>query len=130
MKEIVTLVVGVIAALVAVSGYLFNNAASRRAERAKRYADALDAVEQYRDLPYAFLRLHDESEETRAELAKLLNATQRNLTFHRRWMSLESPAVATVYETLVAKVRIQGGDFRRQALTTPPPAADVEIEVG
>lgn len=45
-------------------------------------------------------------------------------------MSLESPAVSSTYETLIAKVRIQGGEFRRQALATPAPSSDAEIEVG
>ena len=70
-------------------------------------AQVLDAVEQYRDLPYVFVRLHDETEQTQAELAKLLNATQHKLAFHRRWISFESPAVSAAYEALVNQVRYQ-----------------------
>ncbi|WP_405434898.1 hypothetical protein [Micromonospora sp. NBC_00617] len=125
-----TVIVGVIAAAAAVGGYLLSNAGSRRTERARRYAEALDVVERYRQLPYTFLRLHDGTPETRKELAEMLGETQKSLSFHRRWLTLESPELGTAYDNLVDKVRERNSGFRKDALSRPAPATDVDIEAG
>ncbi len=125
-----TVVVGVIAAAAALGGYLLSNAAARRTERARRYAEALDVVERYRQLPYTFLWLHDDTAETRKKLAEMLGDTQQTLSFHRRWLTLESPELGAAYDNLVDKVRERNSGFRKDALSRPAPAADVDIEAG
>lgn len=87
-------------------------------------------VERYRQLPYTFLRLHNETPETRAELAELLGETQKSLSFYRRWLTLESTEIGAAYDNLVDKVRERNSEFRRDALSRPTPAADVDIEAG
>ena len=52
VKDYVPLLVAVVAAMTALAGYLLNGASSRRMERMRRYAEALDAVERYHQLPY------------------------------------------------------------------------------
>ncbi|GAB4103561.1 hypothetical protein AB0C44_11245 [Micromonospora taraxaci] len=125
-----TVAVAVIAATTALVGYLLSNAATRRTERAQRYAEALEMVERYRQLPYTFLRLHDETPETRANLAEILGDTQKSLSFYRRWLTLESTEIGAAYDNLVDKVRERNSEFRKDALSRPAPAADVDIEAG
>ncbi|GIJ27611.1 hypothetical protein Vqi01_27730 [Micromonospora qiuiae] len=125
-----TIAVGIIAATTALTGYLISNAATRRAERARRYAEALDVVERYRQLPYTFYRLHDGTPETRTRLAEMLGETQKSLSFHRRWLTLESAEIGAAYDNLVDKVRERNSEFRKDALSRPVPATDVDIEAG
>jgi hypothetical protein len=101
MKVSIPLVVGVIAAVTAFLGYLINAAAGRRSERARRYADALNAVEKYKQLPFTFARLHDGTAESRAKLAEMLGDTQTTLSFNRRWLTSESPELGEAYDKLV-----------------------------
>jgi hypothetical protein len=126
----VTIVVGLIAAATALAGYLLSNAATRRTDRARRYAEALDIVERYRQLPYTFLRLHDGTSETRARLAEMLGEIQTALSFHRRWLTLESAELGAAYDALVDKVREKNSEFRKDALSRPAPSSDSDIEAG
>ncbi len=133
MKDYLPIVVAVVAALTALTGYLINSGSARRLERMHRYADALDAldaVERYRQLPHTFQRRHDETPATRSELAILLGDVQISLAFHRRWMNLESIELGRAYDAYVDKVRERNSEFRKQALLSPPPTSDVGIETG
>jgi hypothetical protein len=130
MRIDATIVVSLIAAATALTGYLLSNAGGRRIERARRYAEALDTVERYRQLPYTFLRLHDGTPETRARLAEMLGETQTALSFHRRWLTLESAELGAAYDTLVDKVRERNSEFRKDALSRPASSSDSQIETG
>lgn len=129
MKDWVPLIVAIIAAITALTGYLVNSALSRRLERARHYADALTAVEKYRQLPYTFQRRHDNTKETRAELATMLADIQVTLAFYRRWLELDSQVVGAAYNGLVNKLRDKNSEFRRIALSSPIAESDVDIEI-
>lgn len=47
LKDWIPLIVAIIAAATALTGYLVNSAVSRQSEKARYYADALSAVEKY-----------------------------------------------------------------------------------
>jgi hypothetical protein len=130
MKDWVPLIVAVIAAGTALTGYLVNSALSRRLERARHYADALTAVEKYKQVPFTYKRRHNGTEETRAELANMLGDIQVTLAFYRRWLELDSPAVGVAYNRLVDKVRLKNREFREDALSSPPVKNDIDIEIG
>jgi hypothetical protein len=55
----VPIIVAIIGATTALAGYLLNNTINRRIEKARYYAEALNAVEKYGALPYIFKRGHD-----------------------------------------------------------------------
>jgi hypothetical protein len=130
LKNWIPLIVAVIAAATALTGYLVNGAISRRLERARYYADALTAVEKYRQVPFTYKRRHNGTPETRAELANMLGDVQVTLAFYRRWLELDSPAVGAAYNRLVDKVRLKNREFRKDALSSPPVKDDVDIEIG
>lgn len=129
MKDWIPLIVAVVAAATALTGYLVNSALSRRLERARYYADALTAVEKYRQLPYTFKRRHDSTNETRAELATMLGDVQVTLAFYRRWLALDSPEVGEAYNRLVNKLREKNSEFRKNALASPIAKSDADIEI-
>ena len=122
--------VAIIAGSFALFGYLCNSASTKRTEKAKRYADALTAIERYKHLPRTFHRRHDETPEVREELGRALVECQVAVSFHRRWLNLESPRAGAAYENLLGKIRERNRDFRRQALAAEPISRDLEIEVG
>ena len=76
MRDWIPIVVALIAAAVAVTGYMINGRLGRLREKERSYAEALAAVERYHQLPYWLYRLHDGTPETRAELAKRVGETQ------------------------------------------------------
>lgn len=129
MKEWMPAIAALIAAIVAVFGYLINARLGRLSERARVYAEALSAVERYKQLPYWFYRIHDSTQETRAQLAARLGETQEALAFHRRWLDLTSPSVGVAYNAYVDKVQALNSDHRRDALSLPPPGQDEDIEL-
>jgi hypothetical protein len=129
MNDWIPLIVAVIAAATAVSGYLLNNSINRRIEKARYYAEALNAVEKYGALPYIFKRRHDSSIETRAELARVLTDIQAALRFYQGWLELDSPTVGAAYNSLVAKMRQKSSDYRKEALSSPPTKEDKDIEI-
>jgi hypothetical protein len=124
-----TLSGSVVAAFTALVGYLLNGAAGRRMERMRRYADALDAVERYRQLPYTLRRRHNETAEMRDEMARLIADVQVALAFHRRWLRLEAEELGDAYDKLVDKIQIKNKGYRKDALALPPAGKDVDINV-
>jgi hypothetical protein len=125
----IPLIVSAVAAVTALAGYLLNSTINRRVEKARYYAEALNAVEKYRALPYIFKRRHDSSEETRAELAKEITDIQANLRFYQGWLQLDSLEVGAAYNDLVSKIREKNGEYRREALSSPPAKEDRDIEI-
>jgi len=117
------------ALLAALLGYLVNSAINRRTERVRRYAEALETIERYCQLPLMFYRLHDSSPETRARLVTMLGDTQVAIAFHRRFLEIDSPRVGKAYNQLADKIGQQNHIYRTEALKSPPVKNDTEIEV-
>lgn len=53
MTEVITALIGAAALLI---GYLVNQVANRRAEKMKVFADAIEAVADYQEMPYRIRR--------------------------------------------------------------------------
>jgi hypothetical protein len=100
MKEFVPVVAAVLAAVAAVLGYLLNARIGRLRERERYFAEALLATEQYKQLAHLRHRLDDPE-----EAAKKISEVHEKLAYHRRWLQLNSPAVAARYRTLVIHLR-------------------------
>lgn len=130
MHEWTPLLIATVAAIAALIGYLLNSYVVRRSERLRHYAEALNAVGCYRQLPLTFRRLHDGTPEMRTRLATLLGDTQVSLAYHRVLLTLDSRAVGAAYDKLIEKIREKNSAFRLDALSRPPASADVEIELG
>ena len=129
MNDWIPLIVAAIATVTALTGYLVNSTINRRAEKTRYYTEALNAVEKYGALPYIFKRRHDESKETRAELANILTDVQAALRFYQRWLELDSPVIGEAYNRLIEKMREKNSIYRKEALSSPMAEKDIEIEI-
>jgi hypothetical protein len=117
-----------IAALVAVIGYLVNQAQARRDRKAREFADSLSAVCEYAQLPYSIvlqrlaIPVTTDSDESangeaaaRAEINKKMSDAWSHMHFSLAWLQVESHEVAERYEELVTKARKAEPELRQKA---------------
>jgi hypothetical protein len=127
MTDWTAVIVAFIAAVTALAGYLITGRLNRIDRKARYYADALGAVERYKQLPFTIYRRHDSTSQTRAELSSMIGETQANLSFYRGLLELDSPKVGIAYGNLVDKIRERNSTYRRQAFQGAP-CTDADVE--
>lgn len=119
-----------IAAGVAVTGYVMQQRASRRDQRAVLYAEALRAVEDYREAPYR-VRRRDGSHDARRAITDHISDVQSRISFHSGWLRLNAPApVAEAYDTYVAAARAEAGAQMTDAWAQPATVRDEDVPLG
>ena len=106
-----------ITAVVALFGYWITQRTARRDRLAKSYAEALEAVAAYEELPYRIRRRAGAN--YREELSRRTSDVQESLFFHRAWISMESESAGDAYDALVRKAKKRGGIHRRDAWRQP-----------
>jgi sugar-specific transcriptional regulator TrmB len=124
-----TFIAALIAALVAVTGYMLTQAQARRERRAREFAEALAAVEEYLEAPYRIRRRQSATPEARDALTNALSDLQARIARHRAWLYVEAPAVARAYDALVAAARSEAGVQMTVAWNTAPPSSDSEMNL-
>lgn len=124
-----TIIAALIAALVAVTGYALTQAWARRDRRARAFADALAAVEEYLEAPYRVRRRQAPTAEVRAELAAAISDLQGRIAFHRAWLQVEAPAVSRAYDALVLAARAEAGTQMTEAWNTKPISSDPDMNL-
>jgi hypothetical protein len=118
------IIAALIAALVAVIGYVLTQTWARRDRRARAFADALVAVEEYLEAPYRVRRRQAPTADVRAQLAASLSDLQGRIAFHRGWLQVEAPAVSRAYDALVLAARAEAGTQMIEAWNTEPASSD------
>lgn len=129
MKDLVPVLVALIAGSVAMAGYVVNGTLARRAEKRRAYAEAWQCFEQYVQLPYTFHRRVSNDPETLSELGDLLARTHMELAFHKRWMLLDNRRVGQAFEAMVSKADKTNTKHRVAALQRSPSLDPLDIEV-
>jgi hypothetical protein len=124
-----TLVVGIIAALVAICGYTITSAMNRIERRSKVYADAILAVIRFQELPYRIRRRPDSGNETRAAIYQRIRDTQETLSYYAVLLRLDSPKVGKAFGELVKATREIGLQYRRDAWAAPPATKDEDMNL-
>lgn len=124
-----TVIAALIAAVVAVAGYMLTQAQTRRERRAKEFAQALAAVEEYLEAPYRIRRRQAATPEARDALTNALSDLQARIAHHRAWLHVEAPAVAQAYDALVAAARSEAGVQMIEAWNTAPPTKDADMNL-
>lgn len=127
--EWATIIAAAIAAVVAVAGYVRTQAWARRERRAKAFADALAAIEDYLEAPYRVRRRQAATPEARTALTSILNDLQARIALHRAWLQVEAPAVAEAYEALVSAARAEAGTQMTDAWNSAPLANDADMNL-
>ncbi|ATO16523.1 hypothetical protein CO540_23950 [Micromonospora sp. WMMA2032] len=125
-----TVLAATIAALAASIGYWVTQRGQRIDRRAKLYAEALDAVHKYRNLPFLVHWRTRSDPDTRSELNRLTQDRVQNMFYFSGLLRLHCPAVAEAYDALVAKTRSQSGPYRQQAWKVPVADSDTEFDQG
>jgi hypothetical protein len=126
----ITLVVGVVAATVALIGYWSNQYIKRRDIKIQMYAEALQAIHEYEELPYAIRHRRGSDSEIRSALAEKMSNVFAKINYHQTLLNMDSPVVGTAYEHLFIRTRQHGGPFRREAWNTRPVTSDEEMPGG
>jgi hypothetical protein len=115
VTQIVVLVVPVVAGCFLLAGYLLNQIWARNERRAKAFADALAAVENYLEMPYRVRRRPASDPQTRATLTNQMSDIKAQIAFHQAWLQVEAPYVAEAYDDLVRAAQEEGGTQMQQA---------------
>jgi hypothetical protein len=117
-----------IAAIVAIIGYLVTQTQIRRDRKAREFADALAALCDYVQLPYSiYLRrlaipkispgdaLAEAEAEAHSDVSKRMNEVWSHMHFSQIWLQVESQEVGQKYEELVTEARSDGPESRQRA---------------
>jgi hypothetical protein len=123
------LLTGIIAGLVALIGYLLNQLANRRERKSKVYAEALEAIREYQELPYKIRRRPDSEGATRAALGDKTGDVVSKLWFYRAWLQTDSAEVGDAYRDLMAQTKRNGGIYRSTAWSEPVLMKDEDAQL-
>jgi hypothetical protein len=123
----VVLITGTVAGLVALVGYLLNQLANRRERKSKVYAEALEAVQEYAELPFRIRRRPSSDGVTRAELGGRISDIHAKLAFYGSWLYVDSVVVGMAYRYLVSQTA--GRRYWSKAWAKPVLTQDVEASL-
>jgi hypothetical protein len=132
--DIATIIAPIIAALVVayfgVRAYNKQQADKRRDDRARLYAEALRAVEDYSEAPYRILR-KDGSAEARREITQHISDIKSRISFYSGWLAIHAPEpVRLAYEAYVRAAQTEAGAQMTTAWRTRPTKRDRDVPIG
>jgi len=125
-----TLIAALIAALTAVSGYLSTQRWKRRDDKIRLYADALQAVRRYEELPFRIARRADSAPETRERMAGMISDSFIELGHYRAFLLLYSREVGDAYSLLLNRTHRSCRPHRQEAWGMPPLRRDAAAHLG
>lgn len=119
-----------IAAGVAVYGYSRAQREARRQERARLYAEALRAVEDYLEAPYRVKR-RDGSAAARRELTEAISEIKSRINFYTGWLSISAPQEVNATYGAFAKAAFgEAGAQMTTAWKGRPTKRDRDVPIG
>ena len=130
MSNWIPLLSAFVAALAAFSGYLLNQRAARRQRKAQFYAEALQAVKEFEELPYRIAKRKDSTGETRERLGGIVNDSYVKLSFYQAWLRIDSPRVSPAYDGLARRAARFGAPQQVDAWSRPVIDADTDMDLG
>jgi hypothetical protein len=130
VSQIVVLLVPIVAGSFLLAGYLLNQIWARNERRAKAFAEALAAVENYLEMPYRVRRRAASDPEVRATLTNQMSDIKAQIAFHQAWLQVEAPNVAEAYDALVRAAQEEGGAQMQEAWKEPVRDTDAAMNVG
>jgi hypothetical protein len=115
-------------AITAAITYVLSQRAALRERRAKGFAEALSAVEDYAELPYR-VRRRVGTPEARHQLTEEVSRIQSRLAYHQALLQIEAPDVAERYRLLVIAAKRQAGAQMETAWLRAPLTTDAEMNL-
>lgn len=124
---IATIIVGIVAAVVAVKSYRTQQQETRRQQTAGFYADAVRAVEDYVECPYRILR-KDGSSEARREITQHISDVKSRISFYTGWMAIRGTTqVRAAYDAFVTAAQREAGPQMTVAWESKPVKKDKDV---
>jgi hypothetical protein len=124
---VVTLLVGIIAATIAVKTYKTQQKETRRQQKAISYAEAVRAVEDYMEGPYRILR-KDGSSRARREITQHISDVKSRISFYTGWMAIHgTSAVRAAYDAYVTAAQREAGPQMTDAWDLKPVKKDKDV---
>ncbi len=103
---------------------------NRRQERAKAYAEAIRAVDDYLETPYR-IRRRDGSAAVRWELTESISEIQSRNSFHKDWLRINAPTkVYNAYIAFDKAARVEAGKQMTAGWNGPVTKKDRQIPLG
>ena len=122
-----TIVVGIVAAVVAVRAYKTQQKESRRQQKASFYAEAVQAVEAYCECPYRILR-KDGSAGARRDITQHVSDVKARISFYTGWMAIHgTDRVRDAYNEFVVTAQREAGPQMTAAWDTKPVSKDKDV---
>jgi Tfp pilus assembly protein PilE len=126
-SAIATVIVGIVAAVVAVKAYRNQQQETRRQQTAAFYAEAVRAVEDYMECPYRILR-KDGSSEARREITQHISDVKSRISFYAGWMAIHgNTQVRGAYDAFVTAAKRDAGPQMTAAWETKPVKKDKDV---
>jgi hypothetical protein len=127
----VPVLVAVIALLGVFFGHIYSQAAQRRVELGRTFADALSAVTDWEDMRFQIRRRPSSTPEVRWAVAQRVSERLTRQDFFVAWMNITAPLqVAEKYQALVGEVRRVCNPHIHDAWDHPPVESDAEMNIG
>ncbi|WP_454850191.1 hypothetical protein [Promicromonospora soli] len=124
-----TILTGVVAVLIFLLGYVLQRRQARRDERAKMFAEALQAVEDYLEAPY-LIRRRDGSATARMDLVRSTSNIQSRIEFHRAWLTIHTkPVVHEAYDAFVVAAKKEAGAQMTIEWRSRPTSRDRDVPI-
>lgn len=123
----ITLMLGVVTAVVALVGYWTNQHTKRREMKTQMYAAAIQVMRDYEELPYNIRHRRGTDGEVRAELSAKISEVFSRMNYHQTLLDMDSRAVGQAYADLFTQTRRHGGPYRKEAWNSPPVTSDSEM---
>jgi Tfp pilus assembly protein PilE len=124
---IATVLVGIIAAVIAVKTYKTQQKETRRQQKATFYAEAVRAVEDYMEGPYRILR-KDGSAESRRAITQHISDVKSRISFYTGWMAIHGTTeVRAAYDAFVTAAQREAGPQMTAAWDAKPVKKDKDV---
>jgi hypothetical protein len=129
MEATIPVIVGVVAATIAVALAVTERRAARIDRKRQLFAEALGDVLKWTEFPYR-IRRRAPGGESAHEIATAMHDLQTRLAHHRSWLRLESPSVSMAFDDLLAQARELAASQIREAWDAEPVLDSAGMNLG
>lgn len=121
-------VIAFLALIVSLVTFVVAGRRARLDRQRQVFADAFEAVMEYREFPFIVRRRNpDRREDERARLSGELSRVQARMNSHKARLLIEDPHVGKLYTELVKQTRYHAGAHIKSAWDNEPVAFDDEV---
>lgn len=122
------IVAAIVAAAVSLTTFVLTARRQRLDRQRQVFADAFEAVMDYREYPFIIRRRNpNEPEAERQRLSGELSRVQARMNSYKARLLVEDPEIGKLYKELVKQTRLHAGAHIKSAWDNEPVSADQEM---